>query len=159
MFLVVMLIFGIITSLHGMSPLATYGLGAIFFLVAAIVLFLIPAGLVAAELGTGWRRDGGVYIWVSEAFGSRAGFVATWLQWFQNVIFWTVILTSSEPARANSATWVAVAFASAVSVLVIDCTTTGWLPPTLILPTQTVEEVRRTAAWAFAVISVCGITF
>jgi amino acid transporter len=105
MFLVVMLIFGIITSLHGMSPLATYGLGAIFFLVAAIVLFLIPAGLVAAELGTGWRRDGGVYIWVSEAFGPRAGFVATWLQWFQNVIFWTVILTSSAAMIALSLGW------------------------------------------------------
>lgn len=80
MFLVVMLVFGIITSLHGMSPLATYGLGSIFFLVAAIVLFLIPAGLVAAELGTSWQRDGGVYVWVNEAFGPRAGFVATWLQ-------------------------------------------------------------------------------
>ncbi|MFA9400801.1 MAG: amino acid permease [Acidobacteriota bacterium] len=105
MFLVVMLIFGIITSLHGMSPLATYGLGSIFFLVAAIVLFLIPAGLVAAELGTSWKRDGGVYVWVSEAFGPRAGFVATWLQWFQNVIFWTVILTSSAAMIALSLGW------------------------------------------------------
>lgn len=100
-----MLIFGIITSLHGMSPLATYGLGAIFYLVAAIVLFLIPAGLVAAELGTSWKRDGGVYVWVSEAFGPRAGFVATWLQWFQNVIFWTVILTSSAAMIALSLGW------------------------------------------------------
>jgi amino acid transporter len=105
LFLVVMLVFGIITSLHGMSPLATYGLGAIFFLVAAILLFLVPAGLVAAELGTSWRRDGGVYIWVSEAFGPRAGFVATWLQWFQNVIFWTVILTSSAAMIALSFGW------------------------------------------------------
>ncbi len=100
-----MLIFGIITSLHGMSPLATYGLGAVFYLVAAIVLFLIPAALVAAELGTGWRRDGGVYVWVKEAFGPRAGFVATWLQWLQNVIFWTVILTSSAAMIAISLHW------------------------------------------------------
>jgi glutamate:GABA antiporter len=105
LFLVVMLIFGIITSLHGMSPLATYGFGAIFFLVGAIVLFLIPAALVATELGTSWRRDGGVYVWVSEAFGPLAGFVATWLQWFQNVIFWTVILTSSAAMIALSLGW------------------------------------------------------
>jgi amino acid transporter len=101
----VMLIFGIITSLHGMSPLATYGLGAVFYLVAAIVLFLIPAALVAAELGTTWRRDGGVYVWVTEAFGPRAGFVATWLQWLQNVIFWTVLLTSSAAMIALSLGW------------------------------------------------------
>ena len=36
-FLVVMLMFGIITSLHGMSPLATYGLGAVFFLLLATI--------------------------------------------------------------------------------------------------------------------------
>ncbi len=100
-----MLIFGIITSLHGMSPLATYGLGAIFFLVGAVVLFLIPAAMVATELGTAWQREGGVYVWVSEAFGPRAGFVATWLQWFQNVIFWTVILTSSAAMIALAFGW------------------------------------------------------
>ena len=37
----------------------------------------------------------------------------------------TVMRTSSEPAWASAATWMAVASASAVSVLVIDCTTTG----------------------------------
>ena len=100
-----MLIFGIITSLHGMSPLATYGLGAIFFLVGAVVLFLIPAAMVATELGTAWQREGGVNVWVSEAFGPRAGFVATWLQWFQNVIFWTVILTSSAAMIALAFGW------------------------------------------------------
>ena len=34
----------------------------------------------------------------------------------------TVMRTSSEPARASSLTWIAVPIASAVSVLVIDCT-------------------------------------
>lgn len=105
LFMVVMLMFGIITSLNGMAPLATYGLGALFYLGVAIVLFLIPAALVAAELGTSWQRDGGVYLWVSEAFGPRAGFVATWLQWFQNVIFWTVVLTSSAAMIALSLGW------------------------------------------------------
>jgi hypothetical protein len=43
----------------------------------------------------------------------------------------TVTRTSSEPARASSITWLTVAAVSAVSVLVIDCTTTG---PRLISP-------------------------
>ena len=42
----------------------------------------------------------------------------------------TVMRTISEPARARSLTWIAVPIASAVSVLVIDCTTTGASPPT-----------------------------
>src|SRR5688500_19405422 len=37
----------------------------------------------------------------------------------------TVIRTSSEPACASWATWMAVPSTSAVSVFVIDCTTTG----------------------------------
>ena len=49
----------------------------------------------------------------------------------------TVMRTSSEPARASAATCWAVASASAVSVLVIDCTTTGAPPPTVTLPTFT----------------------
>src|ERR1700684_2155699 len=49
----------------------------------------------------------------------------------------TVIRTSSEPARASAATWLAVPSTSAVSVLVIDCTTTGAPPPTVTLPTFT----------------------
>ena len=46
----------------------------------------------------------------------------------------TVTRTSSEPARHSSATCLTVPATSAVSVLVIDCTTTGWPPPTTTLP-------------------------
>src|SRR5579883_2318846 len=49
----------------------------------------------------------------------------------------TVILTISEPARASAATCCAVASTSAVSVLVIDCTTMGAPPPTVTWPTFT----------------------
>jgi hypothetical protein len=50
--------------------------------------------------------------------------------------------TISEPARANAATCPAVAATSAVSVLVIDWTTTGAPPPTVTWPTLTGTDVR-----------------
>ena len=56
----------------------------------------------------------------------------------------TVMRTSSEPARASAATWLAVASTSAVSVLVIDCTTMGASPPTVTLPIVT---GMRADAW------------
>lgn len=105
LFMVAMIMFGITTTLHGLSPLATYGLGSVFFLSVATVGFLCPAGLVAAELATGWQREGGVYVWVGEAFGSDWGFLATWLQWLQNVFFWTVILTGSASMLALGFGW------------------------------------------------------
>src|SRR3954452_17953907 len=49
----------------------------------------------------------------------------------------TVTRTSSEPASASSMHCCAVARASAVSVIVIDCTTIGAPPPTWTCPTFT----------------------
>src|SRR6478735_7170889 len=49
----------------------------------------------------------------------------------------TVMRTISEPARASAATWAMVPSMSAVSVLVIDCTTIGAPPPTATSPTFT----------------------
>src|SRR6516164_7401686 len=55
----------------------------------------------------------------------------------------TVTRTSSEPAAASAITCSAVVAGSAVSVLVIDCTTTGWPEPTRTLPTRVVTVARR----------------
>src|SRR5690606_18282515 len=55
----------------------------------------------------------------------------------------TVTRTSSEPARQSSATCLAVAATSAVSVLVINCTTTGACPPTATPPILTWRVALR----------------
>src|SRR5215475_5632506 len=51
--------------------------------------------------------------------------------------------TSSEPARASSADCRAVPSMSAVSVLVIDCTTMGASPPMVMPPTATATDFLR----------------
>ena len=58
----------------------------------------------------------------------------------------TVMRTTSEPARQRSNTCRAVDSASAVSVLVIDWTTTGAPPPMRTLPTGTCTETLRDIA-------------
>src|SRR5271154_3687341 len=55
----------------------------------------------------------------------------------------TVTRTNSDPARANALTCATVPSISAVSVLVIDCTTMGDAPPMETDPTLTVRECRR----------------
>src|ERR1700722_3189717 len=55
----------------------------------------------------------------------------------------TVIRTSSEPARASALTCATVPSMSAVSVLVMDCTTIGALPPMVTAPTFTARDVLR----------------
>src|SRR3984957_20234413 len=55
----------------------------------------------------------------------------------------TVIRTSSDPARASALTCATVPSISAVSVLVMDCTTIGDLPPMVTVPTFTPREILR----------------
>lgn len=57
--------------------------------------------LISAELGGAFAdRRGGIYTWVAEAFGTRWGFLAIWLQWIQNVVWFPVALTFGAAALA-----------------------------------------------------------
>jgi putative glutamate/gamma-aminobutyrate antiporter len=82
-----------VANLGQLSILAEYGLSAIFFVGFSALVFFIPTALVSAELATGWPERGGVYLWVKEAFGQRFGFLAIWLQWIENVIWYPTILS------------------------------------------------------------------
>ncbi len=81
-----------VMSLRGLPMMAATGLTMLFYLLFSSLLFLIPCALVAAELATGWPGPGGVYRWVKAAFGPKWGFVAIWLQWIQNVIWYPTVL-------------------------------------------------------------------
>lgn len=77
-----------VASLRSLPAMADYGLASVLLYLIPAVFFLVPTALVSAELVTGWK--GGVYVWVREAFGNRAGFVAIWLQWIQNVVWYPI---------------------------------------------------------------------
>ena len=89
-----------IASLRDLPQMASYGIGSIFFYVLAALVFFFPVSLVAAELATAWPERGGVYVWVREAFGQRWGFVAVFLQWFQNLCWFPVVLTFGAASLA-----------------------------------------------------------
>ena len=82
-----------IVSLRGLPAESTYGLSSAFYYIFAAIFFLIPVSLVAAELTTGWPQKGGVFRWVGEAFGTRFGFLAIWLQWIESTIWFPTVLT------------------------------------------------------------------
>lgn len=50
-------------------------------------MFLLPYSLVCAELASTYTRSGGLYRWVSEAFGPRWGWTAMYLEW-QTIVIW-----------------------------------------------------------------------
>lgn len=82
-----------VVSLRGLPMMAAEGMSMIFYILFATLVFLLPASLVSAELGSAFsNRQGGVYTWVKEAFGPRWGFTAIWLQWIQNVVWYPTVL-------------------------------------------------------------------
>ena len=96
-----MTVAAVVTSVRGLPMMAKEGLSMIFYILFALVMFLLPASLVAAELGGAFSESGGgVYTWVKEAFGSRWGFTAIWLQWIQSVVWYPTTLAFAAGALA-----------------------------------------------------------
>ena len=99
-FALAMITVALVASLRGMPSMAEYGFSSVFFYILIALVFLVPVALVSAELATGWPREGGVYVWVYEAFGERWGFLAIWLEWIENVIWFPTVLSFTAGAVA-----------------------------------------------------------
>ena len=82
-----------VSSVRNWPVIAEYGFASIFFFALSALCFFIPVSMVSAELATGWPKEGGVFAWVKEAFGHRAGFLAIWLLWLENVIYYPTLLS------------------------------------------------------------------
>lgn len=90
-----------IISLRGLPMMAQEELTMFFYIFFATFLFLIPAALVGAELGSAFAdKGGGVYTWVKEAFNRPMGFTAIFLQWIQNVVWYPTVLGFAAAAIA-----------------------------------------------------------
>ncbi len=70
-----------------LAPSAAIGASSISWWVITLVLFFIPYGLITAELGTTYPEQGGLYIWIKNAYGEKWAARTTWLYWI-NVALW-----------------------------------------------------------------------
>lgn len=88
-----------ICNIKNFPLLAEFGVSILPVMFLAAVLFFIPAAFVSAELASAWP-DKGIYTWVKEALGPKLGFMAIWLQWIENVIYYPTILSFIASAIA-----------------------------------------------------------
>ncbi len=90
-----------VVSLRGLPMMAAEGYTMVFYILFAVLVFLLPAAMVSAELGSAFaNNNGGVYTWVKAAFGPRWGFTAIWLQWIQNVVWYPTVLAFAAASLA-----------------------------------------------------------
>lgn len=92
-FMLTMINVAAIASLRSLPIAASYGFSIIFLYILGAILFLIPSALVSAELATTFHETGGVFLWVEEAFGKKWGFLAIWMQFIENVIWFPTALS------------------------------------------------------------------
>ena len=76
-----------IVGLDSVAAAAKSGAQAVTWLALSLVIFLIPYGMIVAELGTTFPVEGGPYEWVRMAFGRAAGAVTSILYWLSNPLW------------------------------------------------------------------------
>ena len=76
-----------ILTIDTLASSAAMGVAWFSWWLITMTVFFIPYGLITAELGSAWPGEGGVYIWVREAFGPWWGSQAAWMYWINNA-YW-----------------------------------------------------------------------
>lgn len=82
-----------IIGLRWLPIAAGYGASAPLLWLLAALLFFIPLGLVSAELATTWPDEGGLYVWVKEAYGEKSAFLVSWFYWINSFFYWPSLFT------------------------------------------------------------------
>lgn len=91
-FSLILLIISAVDSNRNLPAAALFGTPLIFFFLFAGIFFLLPTALISAELSAAFPEEGGVYHWVSKAFGLFWGRAAVWLQWVNTLVWYPTIL-------------------------------------------------------------------
>src|SRR5437588_5436342 len=78
------MILAVMISLDMIGQISTFGGETFTWLVVLALLWMIPYGLVTAELGSTFPAEGGLYEWVSRAFGRLPGSLAAMMYWSIN---------------------------------------------------------------------------
>ncbi len=81
-----------VVGLTSLSQVAQFGFASLTLYVFAILTFLIPCGLVVAELNARMPGEGGFYLWTRTAFGDLHGYIAAWTYWLGNIVWLPTVL-------------------------------------------------------------------
>jgi amino acid transporter len=91
-----------IVGLDSIAQAAEGGAQAITWLAVSLLFFLIPYGMLVAELGAAFPVEGGPYEWARMSFGRAVGAVTAILYWLSNPLWVGGTLTAATIATLNS---------------------------------------------------------
>lgn len=89
---VILSVICVVFVVEAAAPVASIGNSQYFWWLFMILLFLLPYGMIAAELGTTYVGDGGLYDWVATAYpDTKWGARVSWYYWI-NFPLWMASL-------------------------------------------------------------------
>jgi amino acid transporter len=81
-----------VVSPRWIASAAAVGPSALTIWAIAVVTFLIPMAFAVIELSARYPEEGGIYVWTRTAFGEFAGFMAGWMYWVSNLVYFPGLL-------------------------------------------------------------------
>ena len=78
---IIFLLIAAVVGLETLGQVSTYGAEAFTWALVLAIGFLLPYGLIFAEVGAAFSEEGGAYTWVRNAFGRPAAAIASILTW------------------------------------------------------------------------------
>jgi amino acid transporter len=89
-----------IVGLRWLTTAAQFGPASLLLWLFAMLIFFLPSAIAVRELTDIDARAGGIYRWVSGAFGPRHGFVAGWGYWVNNLLYFPSLLVTTAAIAA-----------------------------------------------------------
>jgi amino acid transporter len=91
-------------TLDSVATVAASGWRGIAVFTLLALVFYAPYGFITAELGSAWPQEGGIYVWIREAYGERVGGVCAWFYWV-NLAYWAPAVFVIFAGTVRSAFW------------------------------------------------------
>lgn len=79
-------------SVRWIATAAAAGPGTLVVWIVALLGFFVPLAASVLELSSRYPQEGGLYVWVREAFGDFAAFLSAWTYWMSNLPYFASIL-------------------------------------------------------------------
>jgi amino acid transporter len=84
-----------IIGMRWVALAAANGPSSLFLWVLAALVFFVPQGFAVIALASAIPEEGGLYVWTARAFGARHGFLAGWLYWASNILYFPTLTLST----------------------------------------------------------------
>ena len=89
-----------IVGLRWLTTAAQFGPASLILWLLALLIFFLPSAAAVRELTDIEPGAGGIYRWVSRAFGPWHGFLAGWGYWVNNLLYFPSLLVATAAMAA-----------------------------------------------------------